>query len=368
MSELAATACERSTTETASPALRDEILTGAFFGHRFAAAAERSAAFAVAAGRCACRVVRPEPQRHPSPRTLRPAAARSTATSPRSMRCCRRTARCHPAPPAPAAASKGAGAASPGWRTASIRRARGSRCKVLHARLGRIVPRPGTRRRVRPEPAVPQDLRGRIRHARRRAVRPAGGRPRGPPPPEPPRRRTDDVNALTALAGVAAAAFCADRAGRLAGAAGGGQISPIWQWSTELTAPLRNTDYTRWRSLSSARGHALRRHRPAAHAGPPALGGRPGTRADGFRYAEYAPRAPDGRVWMSAGYAFAAVVARAFANYAWPADVRGVRYRPRRRRAGDRFAARAVPHRSAIMSGCDRPSISCSPTDRRSAR
>ena len=48
-----------------------------------------------------------------------------------------------------------------------------------------------------------------------------------------------------------------------------------------------------------------------------------GTRADGFRYREYAPT-NDERVWMSAGYAFAAVVARAFANYAWPADVRGV--------------------------------------------
>ncbi len=46
------------------------------------------------------------------------------------------------------------------------------------------------------------------------------------------------------------------------------------------------------------------------------------TRADGFRYAEYAPSV-EGRVWMSAGYAFAAVVARAFANHAWPADVRG---------------------------------------------
>src|SRR5262249_14307387 len=45
-------------------------------------------------------------------------------------------------------------------------------------------------------------------------------------------------------------------------------------------------------------------------------------RADGFRYAEYAPEISS-RVWMSAGYAFAAIVARAFANHAWPADVRG---------------------------------------------
>ena len=72
-----------------------------------------------------------------------------------------------------------------------------------------------------------------------------------------------------------------------------------------------------------ARGHALPRRRPAARAGAPALAGRSGARADGFRYAEYAPDATS-RVWMTAGYAFAAVVARAFAQYAWPADVRGV--------------------------------------------
>ena len=35
-------------------------------------------------------------------------------------------------------------------------------------------------------------------------------------------------------------------------------------------------------------------------------------------------RTGEHRVWMSAGYAFAAVVARAFAQFAWPADVRGV--------------------------------------------
>lgn len=41
-----------------------------------------------------------------------------------------------------------------------------------------------------------------------------------------------------------------------------------------------------------------------------------------FRYNEYAPNSAD-RVWVSAGFAFAAVVARAFAQYSWPADVRG---------------------------------------------
>jgi type VI secretion system protein ImpD/type VI secretion system protein ImpC len=45
-------------------------------------------------------------------------------------------------------------------------------------------------------------------------------------------------------------------------------------------------------------------------------------RADPFRYAEYAPDITS-RVWMTAGYSFAAIVARAFVNHAWPADVRG---------------------------------------------
>ncbi len=46
-------------------------------------------------------------------------------------------------------------------------------------------------------------------------------------------------------------------------------------------------------------------------------------RLDGFRYSEHAPTA-DTRVWMSAGYAFAACAVRAFADNNWPADVRGI--------------------------------------------
>ncbi len=48
-----------------------------------------------------------------------------------------------------------------------------------------------------------------------------------------------------------------------------------------------------------------------------------GTRTDLFRYAESVPDS-NRRVWMSAAYAFAAVVVRAFGAFAWPADVRGV--------------------------------------------
>ena len=89
----------------------------------------------------------------------------------------------------------------------------------------------------------------------------------------------------------------------------------------DINAPLRNPDHARWRGLA-APGHALYRHRSAASAGPSALAGR-----------RHAPRrlplrrirpTSEERVWMTAAYAFASVVARAFATYAWPADVRGV--------------------------------------------
>jgi len=90
----------------------------------------------------------------------------------------------------------------------------------------------------------------------------------------------------------------------------------------DITAPLRNADHARWRSLTTRPdmrfiGVAL----PRLLARPPWEDD--GTRADCFRYGEHAP-SNDERVWMSAGYAFASVVARAFANYSWPADVRGV--------------------------------------------
>jgi type VI secretion system ImpC/EvpB family protein len=85
---------------------------------------------------------------------------------------------------------------------------------------------------------------------------------------------------------------------------------------------LRNADHARWRSLG-----ARADMRFIGIALPRMLARVPwpddGTRDDGFRYAEYAP-APEQRVWFNAGYAFGAVVARAFANFAWPADVRGV--------------------------------------------
>lgn len=133
--------------------------------------------------------------------------------------------------------------------------------------------------------------------------------------------RTDDVTALGLLSGVAAAAFAPLIVGASPALL---EVDSFADLATtiDLAAPLRNTDHARWRSLSSRPdmrfiGVAL----------PNTLARRPwqddGTRAEAFHYKEYAPT-NDERVWMNAGYAFASVVLRAFSQYGWPADVRGV--------------------------------------------
>lgn len=133
--------------------------------------------------------------------------------------------------------------------------------------------------------------------------------------------RTDDVNALGLLSGVAAAAFSPVIVGASPALLEVDNFTDL-ATTVDVAASLRNAEHARWRSLASradmrfvgvALPHVLAR--PAWEDD--------GTRADGFRYAEYAPSS-DERVWMNAGYPFASVVMRAFAQYAWPADVRGV--------------------------------------------
>jgi type VI secretion system protein ImpD/type VI secretion system protein ImpC len=131
---------------------------------------------------------------------------------------------------------------------------------------------------------------------------------------------TDDVNALASLAGTAAAAFVPIV---LAASPALLQVEEFADlaMAAEVSDPFRSPEFTRWRSLSSRediRFIGITLPRVLARlpwADDPA-------RADGFRYAEYAPEISS-RIWMTAGYAFAAVVARAFVNHAWPADVRG---------------------------------------------
>ena len=135
-----------------------------------------------------------------------------------------------------------------------------------------------------------------------------------------PTSRTDDVSALAALASVAAAAFCPTIVG----------ASPVLlevddfadlATVTDIASPLRNADHARWRNLTTrVDTRFLGITLPRLLARPPWEDD--GTRADRFRYAEYAPEAKD-RVWMSAGFAFGQVVARAFAQSAWPGDTRG---------------------------------------------
>ena len=133
--------------------------------------------------------------------------------------------------------------------------------------------------------------------------------------------RTDDVSALAALSGVAAAAFSPVMIGASPGLLEVDRFADL-ATSTDIAGPLRNTDHVRWRSLASRADMRF-----VGVALPRLLARLPwqddGTRDDGFRYCEYTPT-NDERVWMNAGFAFASVAARAFAHYGWPADVRGV--------------------------------------------
>jgi type VI secretion system protein ImpD/type VI secretion system protein ImpC len=131
---------------------------------------------------------------------------------------------------------------------------------------------------------------------------------------------TDDITALAQLSGVAAAAFVPTV---LAASPALLQVEEFADLATavDVSDPFRAPEFTRWRSLSSREemrfiGITL----PHVLARPPWEDDP--ARVDGFRYAEYAPDISS-RVWMTAGYSFAAVVARAFVNHAWPADVRG---------------------------------------------
>jgi len=131
---------------------------------------------------------------------------------------------------------------------------------------------------------------------------------------------TDDISALASLGGVAAAAFAPVV---LAASPALLQVDGFEELAmvADPAAPLRGAEYERWRSLARRDDSRF-----VGVALPRLLAREPWTddpgRADGFRYREYAPDVQS-RVWMSASFGFAAVVARAFAKYGWPADVRG---------------------------------------------
>jgi len=132
---------------------------------------------------------------------------------------------------------------------------------------------------------------------------------------------TDDVAAIAALSSIGAAAFAMVVLAAAPALLDVDEFADL-AMASDPASPLRQPLHDRWRSLA---GRDDMRFvcvvMPRVLARPPWPDDP--ARADGFRYAEYAPRATN-RVWMSAGYPFAAVVARAFADHAWPADIRGI--------------------------------------------
>ena len=132
---------------------------------------------------------------------------------------------------------------------------------------------------------------------------------------------TDDVGGLAQLSAVAAAAFMPTVLSLDPSVLEVDTFSDL-EGVRDITGPMRGPNHLRWRSLSSRADMRF-----MAVTLPRLLARRPWTdepgRLDGFRYSEHAPTA-DTRVWMSAGYAFAACAVRAFLDNNWPADVRGV--------------------------------------------
>jgi len=132
---------------------------------------------------------------------------------------------------------------------------------------------------------------------------------------------TDDVAAIGRLSSIAAAAFAILVLAASPALLDVDEFADL-AMASDPASPLRQALHDRWRNLA---GREDMRFvcvvLPRVLARPPWPDDP--ARADGFRYAEFAPRATH-RIWMSAGYPFAAAVARAFANHAWPADIRGI--------------------------------------------
>ncbi len=135
-----------------------------------------------------------------------------------------------------------------------------------------------------------------------------------------PGHPTDDVAALGALAGIAAAAFAPTVLAASPGLVGLDSFAEA-QPTYDLGAAMRGVEHQRWRDAASYDdmrfvGVML----PRVLARPPWPDD--GARADGFRYAA-SPGPAGSRLWTTPVYAFAAAVLRAFDRHAWPAEVRG---------------------------------------------
>jgi type VI secretion system protein ImpD/type VI secretion system protein ImpC len=135
-----------------------------------------------------------------------------------------------------------------------------------------------------------------------------------------PGHPTDDVGALTALAGVAAAAFAPivlAASPALVGLDRFADAAPAFDLADALGGP----EHARWRNAAG-----LEDMRFLCVALPRVLGRAPwpddGSRVDRFRYRGHAAGAEQ-RVWTTPVYGLAAAAARAFDRNAWPGEVRG---------------------------------------------
>ena len=134
-------------------------------------------------------------------------------------------------------------------------------------------------------------------------------------------RPVDDVAVLQELSGIAAAAFLpmvVAAAPALLGVDGFEALA----LSQDVAAVMAEDDHARWRNLTEredARFLCVVLPRVLARPRWSGLARRDGD----LWFEEHAPGVRE-RVWFSAGYAFAAIVARAQARHEWPADIRGI--------------------------------------------
>lgn len=135
-----------------------------------------------------------------------------------------------------------------------------------------------------------------------------------------PGAMTDDVTVLEHLRGIGAAAFAPmilSASPTLLGLDAFDELRRL----PEIASTFTDRAHARWAALCGRRDTEF-----LAVTLPRVLIRPPWRDADRhpipFRYDEATPTAAE-RCWASAGFAFASVVARAFAEHGWPADVRG---------------------------------------------
>lgn len=164
---------------------------------------------------------------------------------------------------------------------------------------------------------------------------------------------TDDISVLRHLSGVAAASFCPFVFSAAPSLFGVDSFRDLGK-ATDLTAGFAQPEYTRWRSFRDTEDARF-----IAVAVPRILIRLPwrdgAARCDKFRYVEDVSALDgSGYLWGSAGFAFAIVVIRAYANYNWFGDIRGA---DRDGEAGGLVTELAIDHFPT-----DRPGIAPKPS------